>query len=536
MSATTLPRPIDLGALGQRLGRVPRWMLAAIAGLLVAAIVIAMLAIRASTSTPVAVQPVVAQTLVDSVTASGIVNPQNTITVGTQVSGTIASLYVDFNSKVKKGQVLAKLDPSTLQDQLAQAQASLAQSQAQAAAAYANANSASAGITIAGEHSQAAAASAQAQTAAIASADANVGKAQAALTLAQQTETRDATLLAQGFIAQSTVDSDRSAVAQAQSGVAAAQAAATQSKAQAAASMNSAQSQVAQIAQSSASAQGSAATAQAQAAAAQASAEQVKVDEINLQHTVITSPVDGTVISRAVSVGQTVAASLQTPTLFTIAQDLTKMEVDINVGEPDIGNVRKGDAVDFTVLAYPNQTFSGLVSQVRINPTTVSNVVTYTVIVDVVNKGGKLLPGMTANATINIASAKNALVVPLAAVHAQGARGAKAPAAGTDAATQTAQSPWGSVNGSAASADVVAGSKAVVLVQRNGKIVPVRVNVQLTTASQAAVAPIAPDTLVVGDNVVTGGVAGGTTRAARSGAPGGGGHGGGPTSTRGLRI
>src|SRR5665213_129982 len=211
MSATTLPRPIDLGALGRRLGRVPRWMLAAIAGLLVAAIVIATLAIHASTSTPVAVQPVVTQTLVDSVTASGIVNPQNTISVGTQVLNTIASMYVDFNSKVKKGQVLAKLDPSTLEDQLAQAQASLAQSQAQAAAAYANANSASAGVTVAGENSQAAAASAQAQTAAIASANANVGKAQAALTLAQQTETRDATLLAQGFIAQSTVDSDRSA-------------------------------------------------------------------------------------------------------------------------------------------------------------------------------------------------------------------------------------------------------------------------------------------------------------------------------------
>jgi len=536
MSAASLPRPATWGTLGQSLARVPRWMLAAIAGLVILAIVVAMVVTHVASSTPVVTQPVVQMTLVDSVTASGTVNPQNTITVGTQVSGTIQSIYVDYNSKVKKGQILARIDPSLMQDQLAQASASLAQSQAQAAAAFANANGASAGIGVAGANSQAAAASALAQNAAIASADANVGKAQAALTLAQQTLTRDASLLAQGYIAQSTVDADRSNVAQSQSGFAAAQAADAQAKAQAAASSSSAQSQVAQIAVTAAQAQGSAATAQAQQAAAAAQAAVVQEDQANLQHTVITSPVDGTVISRAVSV-QTVAASLQTPTLFTIAQDLTKMEVDINVGEPDIGNVRNGDTVDFTVLAYPNQTFQGVVSQVRINPTTVSNVVTYAVIVDVVNKGGKLLPGMTANATINVASANNALVVPLAAVHASTAssRGSAASATG---AAQTTQSAWGSVNGSATSADVVAGSNAIVLVQRGGRTTSVHVRVQLTTASQAAVTPIAPDTLAAGDNVVTGGTSGthGAHGAGSGTRPPGASGPGGPASTRGLHV
>ncbi len=153
--------------------------------------------------------------------------------------------------------------------------------------------------------------------------------------------------------------------------------------------------------------------AQAGVAAAQAQVEQ---DELNIQRAVITSPVDGTVIARDVSVGQTVAASLQTPTLFSIAQNLHKMEVDINVGEPDIGNVRPGDAVSFSVLAYPNQTFTGTVSQVRVNPTTVNNVVTYTVITLVNNPNNALLPGMTANATIEVKTAKNALVVPTQAL------------------------------------------------------------------------------------------------------------------------
>jgi HlyD family secretion protein len=513
-----------MGKIGDFLGQIPRWILVAIAAVVIAAIVLAMVLTRAASSSDVTTQPVVQQTLVDSVTASGTVNPQNTITVGTQVSGTISELDVDFNSKVKKGEVLAKIDPSTLQDQLAQASAQQAQSEAQA-------QGAGAGVNVSSANSQAAAASAMAVAAAVNSASANVTKSQAALTLAQQTLTRDSTLLKQGYIAQSTVDADNSNVAQSQSALSAAQAALAQAKAQAASSSSTAQSSSAQIAQSSA-------TQRADQAAAAAQAAVVQEDEANLQHTVITSPVDGTVISRAVSIGQTVAASLQTPTLFTIAQDLTKMEVDISVGEPDIGNVRSGDTVTFTVLAYPGQNFTGTVSQVRINPTTLNNVVTYTVIVDVVNKDGKLLPGMTANATINVASAKNALVVPLAALRAQPVRGAAAASANGGATAATGQTPWGSVNGTVGAASIAAGSNAIVMVQRGGKNVPVHVNVQLTTTTQAAVTPIAPDTLAAGDNVITGESgkthrAGGTGRSPVSGAAGGPGGGG---STRGLRT
>ncbi len=120
-------------------------------------------------------------------------------------------------------------------------------------------------------------------------------------------------------------------------------------------------------------------------------------------------------IARDVSIGQTVAASLQTPTLYSIAQDLTKMELDLAVGEPDIGRVQAGDPVSFSVLAYPNRTFSGTVQQVRKNPTVVSNVVTYDTVVIVNNQDGALMPGMTANATIQVAHVDNAVIVPLAA-------------------------------------------------------------------------------------------------------------------------
>ncbi len=208
-----------------------------------------------------------------------------------------------------------------------------------------------------------------------------------------------------------------------------------------------------------------------------------------MQHTVITSPVDGTVVAREVSVGQTVAASLQTPTLFSIAANLGKMEVDINVGEPDIGNVKAGDRVRFSVLAHPDQTFQGTVAQVRINPQTLNNVVTYDVVVYAENAGGRLLPGMTANATIDVATATNALTVPVTALHASGG----APS-----------TPWGSVSGADAGGAIAAGSTARLTIARDGKAVPVHVRVSLTSGTQAAVVPVAPDTLAAGEPVVTG--------------------------------
>ena len=386
MSALSMPLPAAL----RFSGKLPRWLLVAIAALVIVGLIAGTIAARAKDAVQVVTSPVVQQTLTQSVTASGTVNPQNLITVGTQVSGTISQIDVDYNSKVTKGQVLARIDPSTIQAQLDQGEAQLAQAQASAVEAGAN-------------------------------------------TTAQSV----AQTQAQGAGAQS---------------------------------------------------------AQAAVQAAQATVQQ---EDVNLKNTVITSPVTGTVVARDVSIGQTVAASLQTPTLFTIAQNLGQMEVDINVGEPDIGGVKAGDNVNFTVLAYPNQVFHGTVNQVRINPTTVNNVVTYDVVVDVNNPNGQLLPGMTADATIDTASAPNALVVPLSAVHVKAATTSSAAAT-----TASSSSPWGGST-SISTGSVTPGETGAVMVQTNGKVQRVPVTVGLVTSTQAAVTPATGSTLAVGDKVVT---------------------------------
>ena len=381
MSTPTVAIPGWFGGL-KRFPHIPLRILAALgAGVLILAVVVAIVALRGHTAVTYVTKPIVRQTLILSVTASGTVNPQNTVTVGTQVSGIISQLYVDFNSKVKTGEVLARINPNTIQAQLDQADANLAQAQASATEADANTTAQAAGATAA-------------QTA--------IPKAQAALTTAQEQLTRDQSLLKQGYVPQEAVQTDQSTVSQDEAALAQAQAAYTQSQAQT---------------------QAQGAGANAADAAVQAAQATVQQDAINLTNTVITSPVNGTVIARDVSVGQTVAASLSAPTLFSIAENLDKMEVDINVGEPDIGGISPGNTVTFTVLAYPTTIFTGNVTQVRINPQTLNNVVTYDVVVDVANPKGTLLPGMTANATIETASASNALIVPLAALqfgrHAQ---------------------------------------------------------------------------------------------------------------------
>jgi len=448
---------------------------------------------RPRATTAVVTQPVTQGTLSQSVTATGTVNPQDTINVGTQVSGTISQLYVDYNSKVKKGQVLAKLDPTSFLAALDSARASLAQSQAQAAAGADGATG-----------SQSTVAAAQAGVAAdqqaIASAKSQIAKDQAAYALAQQTLSRDKQLLSQGYIAQSQYDTDNSNAIAAQSTLAAAQIAVTQAQAQETA-------QVATTAADSAQALGAQSTATASEAAIGIQQAQVAQAQYNLNNSVITSPVDGTVIARDVSVGETVAAGLQTPTLFSIAKDLTKMEVDLQVGEPDIGNVKVGDPVSFTVLAYPTRTFTGTVTQVRKNPTTVSNVVTYTTVVDVNNQDGSLLPGMTANATINVASVNNATIVPLAALQWH-------PAAGTfkgrKASSNTAQTqnanganPWGAT-GSTGSATIVAGTRGHVFVSQGKTVHIVPVNVQMVSGTNAAVTPVS-GTLAAGTPLVVAG-------------------------------
>ena len=480
-STLTMPdgkTAVEAPARSRAQGRTRLWMLLAGIVLLAAAAIAAVLLVRRGGTPKYVTQTAALQDLTQSVTASGTVNAQNTILVGTQVSGTIQAIYVDFNSRVHRGEVLARLDPSQFQAQLAQAQGALSQAQAQAGSASANAAGAQFSVAAADQL--------------VASADANVRKARSDLGLAQRTVARDKQLLAHGYVPQSQYDADSNALAGAQAQLRSAQASALQTRAQ------SSQSRSAAL-----SSGGSAQAAAASMHAARASVEQA---QLNLSRTVITSPVDGTVVARNVSVGQTVAASFQTPTLFTIAQDLKKMEVDISVGEPDIGNVRAGEPVSFTVLAYPNQTFNGTVSQVRVNPTTVQNVVTYTVIVLVDNAQGKLLPGMTANASIAVATAKHALTIPLQALSyrpAQGAaprRSARPASSGASSASRT--SPWGQT-GSGAAGAVISGQRGTLFVLRDGKPQPVAVRVDLVSGMQAAVTPVR-GTLKSGDSVIVG--------------------------------
>ncbi|MHB8462499.1 MAG: efflux RND transporter periplasmic adaptor subunit, partial [Vulcanimicrobiaceae bacterium] len=384
----------------------------------------------------------------------------------------------DYNSKVKKGEVLARIDPTQLQAQLDQANATLVVTESQAQAQAANASGAQSGVAVA--------------RAGIQTAQSNVSKAQSAYTLAQATVSRDRALLVQGYLAQNIYDADASAAVAAQSALAAAQAALVQANAS--------------TSQSSAQAMGSQYTAQSQNAAIAVSRAQVAQVAYNLQHTIITSPVDGTVVARNVSVGQTVAASFQTPTLFTIAQNLQKMQVDIAVGESDIGNLRVGNGVDFTVLAYPSKVFHGVVSQVRVNPTTVSNVVTYDVVTLVDNPNLELLPGMTANATINVAIVRNELIVPTQALSWRPATAAPRKGSRTSSstpkpsATGLTASPWGQT-APGVGVSALPGATGLLFVRNGSTMHAVRVRVDLISGTQAAVTPIS-GTLNVGDAVV----------------------------------
>jgi len=497
-----LERPHTNGHAKIELQPIPpkRYWRRSYSAILAVVVIVAMLAttwavFRPRVANAVVTQPVTQGTLTQSVTATGTVNPQDTVNVGTQVSGTISQLYVDYNSKVKKGQVLAKLDPTSFLAALQSARASLAESQAQAAAGSDSAIGSHATVT-------AAQANVAADQQAIASAKTQIAKAQSAYALAQQTVSRDKQLLGQGFISQSQYDTDSSNAIAAQSALQAAQIAIPQAQAQAAA-------QVATSSADAAQAQSAQSTAAASQAAIGIQQAQVATAQYNLNNSVITSPVDGTVIARDVSVGQSVAAGLQTPTLFSLAKDLTKMEVDLQVGEPDIGNVKAGDPVSFTVLAYPTRTFTGTVTQVRQNPTTVSNVVTYTTVVDVGNQDGALLPGMTANATINVASVQNASIVPLAALQWHPAAGqfkARKPASNATATNSGNSNPWGTT-GSAGSSTIIAGTRGRVFVEQGKTIQMIPVNIQMISGTNAAVTPIR-GTLAANTPVI---VAGGTT-------------------------
>jgi len=266
--------------------------------------------------------------VVQSVQATGTLEAVTTVQVGSQVSGTIASLHADYNSQVRKGQVVARLEPSVLQTQVDQARATLLRLQADAE------------------------------------------RSRVGLEDARVQQRRAETLSGQQLLPTSELESARVATLQAE------------------AAFKSAQAQIAQ----------------ARAALNQAA--------VNLSHTTITAPIDGTVISRSVDVGQTVAASMQAPVLFTIAQDLRHMQVNASVDEADIGRIAADQRVTFQVDAYPGEPFSGTVRQVRLAPVVDQNVVSYVTVIDVPNPDLKLKPGMTATVAIELARSDDALKVP----------------------------------------------------------------------------------------------------------------------------
>lgn len=252
------------------------------------------------------------------ITANGTLNPVRVVSVGTQVSGTVSKLTVDYNDRVRAGQLLLELDPSVYAARLAASEANLASIRASQALAAANA-------------------------------------------------ARAGELYRQNFISRQEYETTTA----------------------------------------------NALGARAQVAQAEA---QIRQDRTNLGYTVIRSPVAGVVISREVDLGQTVAASFNTPTLFKIARDLTEMQIEAAVAEADVSRVKVGQRVDFTVDAYGTRAFAGTVSQIRLNPTTQQNVVTYTVIVAVANPDGTLLPGMTANAAFLVSARRAVLLIPNAAL------------------------------------------------------------------------------------------------------------------------
>ena len=333
--------------------------------------------------------------IAQTVSANGTINPVTLVNVGTQVSGTVKKLYVDFNSKVEKGQVLLELDDALL---AAQQKQSLA----------------------------------------------NVQSANASLELAAANEARMRSLFAQEYVSRQELDT------------------AVQAR--------------------------KAAEAQLQLAHAT-----VEKDRANLAYSVIRSPVSGVVVDRSVDVGQTVAASLQTPTLFKIAQDLSKMQIDANFAEADIGSIRVGQTVRFTVDAFAGRNFQGEVKLIRLNPTTVQNVVTYDVVINVDNPEQILLPGMTAYVSIAVAERKDVLLAPNAALRFKPANAGNQKRAGGH--------PGGAANGGIPkSAQDAFSAKVYVLEQ--GELVPVSVSLGITDNRNTEIVAgelKAGDQLVVGD-------------------------------------
>ena len=312
--------------------------------------------------------------IADTIGATGTLEAVTTVQVGSQVSGIIQNLFADFNSIVRKGEVIARLDPSLFQTQVEQARANLVRARADVERQRVSADDAKA----------------------------NLARAEG--------------LAARNLIPQTELEAAHVAVRSAE------------------AQIKSSEAQVTQ---------------------AEASLNQ---NEVNLQHTIITAPIDGIVISRAVDVGQTVAASMSAPELFVLAADLTKMRVIANVDEADVGRIRPGQPATFTVDAYAAEEFEGTVSQIRLEPIVLQNVVTYATVIDVPNPALKLKPGMTATVTIEIARRRDVVRIPNAAL-----RFRPTPqmfAALNQLVPEELQGGSGGRGGSAAAADAVVGARA----------------------------------------------------------------------------
>jgi HlyD family secretion protein len=355
--------------------------------------------------------------LTAAVSATGSLNAVVVVQVGSQVSGQIKELKVDFNSIVKKNQVIARIDPDIFEAKVNQAKADLDSSRAAVLNQEAQVERARADV----DNARAALVEAKAFTA----------KAQVQSADAKRDYDRKTELFGRQLIANSDLDT-----AQATYDAAVAQLDSTRAREQALGS--GIQSALAQLRV----AQAMLESARAQVKQKDAALKQAQVD---LDHTTILAPVDGVVVSRQVDVGQTVAASLQAPVLFTIAQDLTKMQVETSVDEADIGRLKLDDRATFTVDAFPGDMFTGTVTQIRKAPQVVQNVVTYTVIVSVDNPSGKLMPGMTANVKLVVAQKPSALKVPNAALRFR--------PAGVDAATPTTAEPGAVASGRTPSTD-----------------------------------------------------------------------------------
>lgn len=329
-----------------------------------------------------------------SVSANGTLNPVTLISVGTQVSGRVSKLYVDFNDHVEKGQILLTLDDSLFTSQIAQSQG-------------------------------------------------NVRNAQASVDLAQANEARIRSLFAQEYVSKQEVD-------------------------QAVQALKSAHAQL------------------------DTARGQLRRDQTNLSYSIIRSPVSGVVVDRVVDVGQTVAASFQTPTLIKIAQDLSKMQIDSSFAEADIGNINVGQKAKFNVDAFPNRRFEGAVKQLRLNPTVTTNVVTYDVVIAVDNPEKILLPGMTAYVNIMVAKHDNVLLAPNAALRFK-------PKKDENQTGKTTRSEGQGRGRNKPGQENLSSGKVYVI--KDGKLTPIRVNLGI---SDGRFTEISSDDLKVNDKVVVG--------------------------------